>query len=58
MWYPKMDPHSFKEEIGNIFCCDILLASHEGGHLRKLINDHKYIVIYLLGGCKARYVIH
>jgi hypothetical protein len=48
-----MDPHSFEEEIGSIFCCDILLAGFEDGHLQKLINDHKYTIISLLGGQRS-----
>jgi hypothetical protein len=53
-----MDPHSFEEELHSTFHCDILLAGCEDGHLRKPINDHKYAVISLLGGRKARHVIH
>ena len=45
-----MDPHSFEEELGSTFHCDILLAGYEDGHVRKPINDHKYTVIALLGG--------
>jgi hypothetical protein len=51
-----VDPHSFEEELGSICRCDILLAGSEDGHLRKPINDHKYAVISLLGGWKARHV--
>jgi hypothetical protein len=50
LWYPKVDPHSFKEELGSICCYEILLSGCEDGHLRKSINDHKHIVISLLGG--------
>jgi hypothetical protein len=53
-----MDPHPFKEEIGSICCCDALLASCDNGHLRKLINHHKYTIIVVLGGRKAKQVIH
>jgi hypothetical protein len=53
-----MDPHSFEEELGSIYRCDILLAGYEDGHLRKEINDHKCAVIALLGGRKAKHVIH
>jgi hypothetical protein len=56
--FPKMDPHSFKEEIGSICHCDVLLAGCEDVHLRKLINDNKYTIIVVLGGRKARHVIH
>ena len=33
LWYPKMDPHVFEEELGNIFHCDSLLAGCEDGHI-------------------------
>jgi hypothetical protein len=49
-WYPKMEPHSFEEDIGSICHCDILLAGYEDGHLQKPINGHKYTIISLLGG--------
>jgi hypothetical protein len=58
MWYPKMDPHLFEEELGSIYRCDVLLAGYEYGHLQKPINYHKYVTIALLGGWKARHVIH
>jgi hypothetical protein len=58
LWYPKVNPNSFEEEIGSICRCDILLTGCEDGHLRKSINDHKYIVISVLGGRKTRHVIH
>jgi hypothetical protein len=50
LWYPKVDPHSFEEELGSICRCDILLTGCEDGHLRKPINDHKHTVISFLGG--------
>jgi hypothetical protein len=53
-----MDPHLFEEELGNICRYDALIAGYEDGHLRKPINYHKYIIIALLGGRKARHVIH
>jgi hypothetical protein len=53
-----MDPHSFEEELGSIYQCDILLAGCEDGHLLKPINNHKYTIIDLLGGWKAKHVIH
>jgi hypothetical protein len=53
LWYPKVDPHSFEEEIGSICRCDILLTGCEDGHLRKPINNHKHTVISLLGGHKT-----
>jgi hypothetical protein len=58
LWYPKVNPHSFEDELGSICHYDILLAGCEDGHLRKSINDHKYIVISLLGGRQARHIIH
>jgi hypothetical protein len=58
LWYPKMNPHSFEEELGSICCCDSLLAGYENGHLWKSINHHKYSIIALLGGWKDRYLIH
>jgi hypothetical protein len=58
LWYPKVDPHSFEEELGSTCHCDILLAGCEDGHLRKPINNHKYAVISLLGGWQSRHVIH
>jgi hypothetical protein len=42
LWYPKVDPHSFEEELSSICRCAILLTGCEDGHLRKLINDHKH----------------
>jgi hypothetical protein len=53
-----MDPHQFKEEIDCIFYFDILLVDSDNGHLRKPINHHKYTIISILGGRKARHVIH
>jgi hypothetical protein len=50
LWYPKVDPHSFKEDIGSIYRCDTLLIGYEDGLLRKPINDHEHAVIYLIGG--------
>jgi hypothetical protein len=58
LWYPKVDPISFEEDLGSLCHCDILLIGCEDGHLRKLINDHKHTVIPLLGGQKTRHVIH
>jgi hypothetical protein len=26
LWYPKVDSHSFEEDLGSICCCDILLT--------------------------------
>jgi hypothetical protein len=53
-----MDPQSFEEDLGSIYHFDILLAGCEDDHLQKPINDHKYTIIALLGGRKARHVIH
>jgi hypothetical protein len=58
MWYKKMDPHSFEEELVSIYRCDAILAGYENGHLRKPINHHKYEIIVFLGGQKTRHVIH
>jgi hypothetical protein len=58
LWYPKVNPRSFKEYLGSICHCDILLTGCEDGHLRKPINDHKHTVISMLGGWKTRHVIH
>jgi hypothetical protein len=33
LWYPKVDPHSFEEDIGSIFRCHVLLIGSEDGHL-------------------------
>jgi hypothetical protein len=33
MWYPKVDPHTFEEYLGNICRCYILLAGCEDCHL-------------------------
>jgi hypothetical protein len=48
-----MYPGSLKEDLGNGLCCDSLLASNQNRHLRKVINNHKKIVISLLGGQEA-----
>ena len=58
LWYPKVDPHLFEEYLSSIGHCDILLVGCEDAHPQKPINDHKYIVISLLGGWKDRHVIH
>ena len=58
LWYPKVYPHSFKEEIGSICRCDILITGCEDGHPQKPINDHKHAVISLLAEWKSRDVIH
>jgi hypothetical protein len=50
LWYPKVDPHSFEEELGSIYCFDILPSGCEDGHLRKPIKNHKYTIISFLGG--------
>jgi hypothetical protein len=56
--YPKVYPHSFEEELDNIFLCDIIFVGYEDVHLRKPINDHKYMVISLPSRWKARHVNH
>jgi hypothetical protein len=50
LWYPKVNPNSFEEELGSICRCEILLTGCEDGHLQKSINDHKHAVISMLGG--------
>jgi hypothetical protein len=52
-----MNPHSFEEKLGSICHCDAFVGC-EDGHLRKPINYHKYTIISLLGGWKARLVIY
>jgi hypothetical protein len=49
-----MYPDFFKEELGSGLCYDALLAGNQNRHLRKAINNHKNIVISLLGGWEAR----
>jgi hypothetical protein len=58
MWYPKMDPHSFEEELEIFVIVMFLIVGCEDGHLRKLINYHKYTIISFIGGWKTRHVIH
>jgi hypothetical protein len=48
--YPKVNPNSFKEELGSLYRCDTLLTICEDGHFQKPINKHKYIVVSVLGG--------
>jgi hypothetical protein len=33
LWYPKVDPHSFKEDLGSIFHYGIFHTCCEDGHL-------------------------
>ena len=49
---------SFKEELGNGLCCDVLLASNQNIHIRKAIKNHKNTIISPLGGWEARHVVH
>jgi hypothetical protein len=58
LWYPKVNSHSFEEDISSIRHSEIILTSCEDGHIRKPIDNHKHTVISLLGGWKARHVIH
>jgi hypothetical protein len=44
LWYLKVDPNSFEEELSNLDHCDILLTGCEDGHLRKSINDQKHAI--------------
>jgi hypothetical protein len=39
LWYPKVNPNLFEEELGSVCHCDILLTGCEDGHLRKPIID-------------------
>jgi hypothetical protein len=39
----------FKEELGSGLYYDVLLAGNQNFHVRKAINNHKNIVISLLG---------
>jgi hypothetical protein len=53
-----MDLDLFEEELDSIYHCDVLLAVYDHGHLQKPIHHQKYIIIFMLGGWKARHVIH
>jgi hypothetical protein len=53
-----MDPHPFKEDLGSICHCDVLLAGCDNGHLQKLVHHHKYTIIVMLRGWKDIHVIH
>lgn len=53
-----MYPHLFEEEISSGFYCDTLLAGIYNGDLRKSINDHKHVVITMLGRRKAIHIVH
>ena len=58
LWYPKVYPHSFKEEVSNGFSYDIVLAGHHNDHLREFVDDNKNKVVSMLSRRKARHVIH
>jgi hypothetical protein len=58
MWYIKVKPNSFEEDLDSIHRYGILLTGCEDDHLRKLINDHKHTIISVLGGRQTRHVIH
>jgi len=49
-----MNPHSFKEEFGNVLFYDTFLVGYQYSHLRKYIDNQKYTVIIVLGGREAR----
>jgi hypothetical protein len=53
-----MYPDLFKEDLGSGLYCDALLAGGHNCHLRKVINNHKNIVISPLGGREAQHVVH
>jgi hypothetical protein len=47
---PKMNPNLLEEELSNGLYCDTLLGGCQKDHITKLIiNNHKYIVISMLG---------
>jgi hypothetical protein len=48
-----MYPDLFKEDLGSGLYYDDLVASNQNRHLRKVINNHKNIVISPLGGWEA-----
>jgi hypothetical protein len=58
LWYPKVDPHAFEEELSNICLYEIILTGCQDVHLQKSINEHKQTVISFLGGWKSIQVIH
>jgi hypothetical protein len=53
LWYPKVHPNLFEEDLGSIGHCDSLLTSCEDGHLQKPIKDHKHAVIFVFGDRKT-----
>jgi len=53
-----MYQHLFKEEFSTGFYCDTLLVGKKYGHLRKYVDDHKYIVISMLRIRKAKHIVH
>lgn len=53
-----MNPKMLQEELSVGIDCDTLLAGCQNGHLRELINNHKYTVIPILGLRKTLHVIH
>jgi hypothetical protein len=57
LWYPKVNPNSFEEDLGSIIHCDSLLTGCDDGHLRKPIKDHKHTVISVLGVWKTKHII-
>ena len=44
-----MNPYILKEDLGHGLSCDSILAGCQNGHLRELINNHKNVVIAMLG---------
>jgi hypothetical protein len=58
LWYPKVHPKSFEEDLGSLYHYDILIIGCEDFHLRKSMNEHKHTVIPVLGGWKTRHVTH
>jgi hypothetical protein len=58
MWYSKVDPHSFEEDVGILCHCDIILTGCEDGHLQKPIKDQKQTIISFLGVRQDKHVIY
>lgn len=45
----KMNPNTLKEENNSGLCCDIILVGCQNGHLRDVMNNHKYTSFDILG---------
>jgi hypothetical protein len=53
-----MNPNILKEYPSNDIGCDTILTWCKNDHLRELIEDHKDIIVAMLGGGKIFHVIH